>query len=168
MLYRLLAPIVSTAFFLITNSPGCNIAGTVSLLPLPGTTPPLAKAIILPPLFLVVGPPNGLVAISSVSLLTLVVKEPTDSLRVVKAVVFDLIASETTASTSAPLLFVVPVTSSPNVVPTALLPPPFLNEDAKPDPKLTAACPNFNVPKIAKAGSIGLKTPANLINPLVI
>ena len=43
MLPNFEAPIVSTAFFLITNSPGVSIAGTVSLLPWPGTKPPVAK-----------------------------------------------------------------------------------------------------------------------------
>ena len=40
----------------ITNSPGVNIAGTVSPLPDPGTLPPLAKPLMGPPLFLLVKP----------------------------------------------------------------------------------------------------------------
>ena len=40
---RLPAPILPTLLFLITNSPGVNMAGTVSLLPVPGTTPPRAN-----------------------------------------------------------------------------------------------------------------------------
>ena len=43
ILCRLSAPIFFTLDFLITNSPGVNMAGTVSLLPLPGTTPPVAN-----------------------------------------------------------------------------------------------------------------------------
>ena len=58
---RLPAPKACVADFLITNSPGVSIAGTVSLLPLPGTKPPLAKPLgglappLLPPL-----PPNAI------------------------------------------------------------------------------------------------------------
>ena len=44
----LLTPILFTADFLNTNSPGSSMAGTVSPLPLPGTNPPLA--IFLPPI----------------------------------------------------------------------------------------------------------------------
>ena len=33
----------------ITNSPGCSIAGTVSLLPVPGTQPPLLNLCTFPP-----------------------------------------------------------------------------------------------------------------------
>ena len=51
MLCRLSVPILPTELFLITNSPGCSIAGTVSLFPVPGTTPPLANLRILPPEF---------------------------------------------------------------------------------------------------------------------
>ena len=43
------APNFLTLLFFTTNSPGVSIAGTVSLLPLPGTTPPLAKALTGPP-----------------------------------------------------------------------------------------------------------------------
>ena len=41
ILAKLLTPIASTAFFLITYSPGVRLALTVSVLPLPGTRPPL-------------------------------------------------------------------------------------------------------------------------------
>ena len=40
----------------MTNSPGVNIAGTVSLFPVPGTNPPLANLCIGPPSFLVANP----------------------------------------------------------------------------------------------------------------
>ena len=49
-------PILLTLLFLITNSPGESIAGTVSRLPVPGTKPPLANAWILPPAPLRLGP----------------------------------------------------------------------------------------------------------------
>ena len=52
ILWRRSLPIDFTELFLITNSPGVNIAGTVSLLPVPGTVPPLANLWILPPWFL--------------------------------------------------------------------------------------------------------------------
>ena len=45
---RLAAPSFATLLFLITNSPGVNIAGTVSLFPVPGTIPPLAKPLAFP------------------------------------------------------------------------------------------------------------------------
>ena len=51
ILCKLSAPRVSTAFLRITNSPGSNIALTVSPLPWPGTTPPLANFLTKPPLF---------------------------------------------------------------------------------------------------------------------
>ena len=43
------APSFSTLLFLITNSPGVSIAGTVSRLPLPGTIPPLLNLLNPPP-----------------------------------------------------------------------------------------------------------------------
>ena len=42
---NLSTPNACTALFRITNSPGVNIAGTVSLSPVPGTIPPLANPI---------------------------------------------------------------------------------------------------------------------------
>ena len=53
---NVLAPIFLTDDFLITNSPGCNMAGTLSVFPVPGTKPPLAKRLIFPPYFLVSAP----------------------------------------------------------------------------------------------------------------
>ena len=50
ILCKLPVPIDVTAFLRITNSPGVNIAGTLSLLPVPGTTPPLANAAVPPAL----------------------------------------------------------------------------------------------------------------------
>ena len=41
MFSKVSVPYLLTAPLLITNSPGVSIAGTVSLLPLPGTSPPL-------------------------------------------------------------------------------------------------------------------------------
>ena len=43
MLLRFSTPKASTELLRMTNSPGVNIAGTVSRLPFPGTEPPLAN-----------------------------------------------------------------------------------------------------------------------------
>ena len=48
MAKRFCAPIDCTELFLMTNSPGVNIAGTLSVFPLPGTMPPLLKPSIFP------------------------------------------------------------------------------------------------------------------------
>ena len=40
ILYKVSAPTLFTASLVNTNSPGVNIAGTVSVFPWPGTSPP--------------------------------------------------------------------------------------------------------------------------------
>ncbi len=61
---KLPAPKACVADFLITNSPGVNIAGTVSLFPFPGTRPPEAKPLALnPPVGILILLTNELVAI---------------------------------------------------------------------------------------------------------
>ena len=58
ILCKFLEPTALAAFLLTTNSPGVNNAGTLSVLPDPGTGPPLANFLTTPPRFKV-GPLGG-------------------------------------------------------------------------------------------------------------
>ena len=142
-LTKLPAPKLCTACLRMTNSPGVKFAFTVSLLPLPGTKPPLAN----PKLFLL-------------RPFTAVVNKPIAVVFLPKAVVFRAVD----------VLLVAPDAAAPAA--PALLPASVPGEDFKPPkqplPNWNVAAPSLMAANAVNIGRIGLIASANLIRLLVV